>query len=598
MATFDPATFDSAAFDAGSSASETGSAVLPIIIRVGPVGSAALPLEIYTLPTSLLTGAASVCIGQGNQGAVWTAIVRINALDVSSHVLGEITVDAEEGAAAIAEITLRPPSGTVVDLTSWTGLPVTIDVADKRTGVARYPARLFTGVVDTPRLNHAARTISLSCTDDLQGIVAGMSNTELTALINGRSSPVVFDAAATGWTFAQNLLSTVAASLDVSPDGTLCVTSWTAKPVADILLDDLLLGDGSIAVDVADRAGLTNEVLIDFAYRFPRLKAEGHDVAYRSVDMTNFAQYLLDDNWFMQRAQVEAAISHAGGTIEQITYTPLPDEVIVVGAGVFTPSAADADLCMGFAAVVSFDYAQTIEEQHQILVRNARSVDRVGLRRESMSGALEGAYPDLVATETSIRAFKFEMSSTPPTNMATVLPGYTTSVDGTLTTDTNRAAADAAMETLIDQAKTRIRATHRRNQVSATVPLIPIIARDKTLRLEGDGVIAHGKCVRVLHRLNHDTGQATTDCAVALCSVAGVGITHDEDATEASDGTTSSTTAISTETTVVFNSGPDDDHEITITFPEVDADERNNNIVEIPSEIAAALVEDVFTVVL
>lgn len=574
---------------------------LPIIVTVtGPApasGQATLPIRVSVVPPVLLAGAQSVCIGDG-ASAVWRVLVTLNGVDMSDQLVGDVMIDASEGAARIAEFSLRPPAGTVLALATWTGKPVTIDVADYSTGVARYAMRRFTGVVNTPSLDQASRIIDLRCTDDLQGRCDGMTNAQLFTLIGGYDSPAVFDAAAKGWDYAQDRLSTIPASLDISPEGSLRVTPWVPKLTPDILLDDSLVGEGSLQVSVADRSQLVNQVAVEFDYRFPRVKAECYAVSYEYVNMTNFAAFVLASGWWLQRSQVEAAISAAGGTIESITYTPLPDEVVAVGSGYFTPSAADAELCMGFAASVSFDYAQSTEEHHRIAVRNARSITAAGLRRETITGALEGVYPDVTAAETSIKLYKDKATSIPPTDSATPEIGKTVSADVTLTAETNRAAANSAMRALIAVAKTRIWASHRGNTVTVTVPLIPAIDLDKTISIDADGVQAIGKCVRVVDRMSPDNGTAVSEVTVALCSVAGVGITHDEDPTEASTGTSAGAVNLTVSPTVVFNSGAAEDHEITITFPGVEEAERARAVTEIAATIAAPLVEDVFTVTL
>lgn len=561
------------------------------------LGSAALDLRVEVVPDALYAGSSSVCIG-GASAAVWTTVVQVNGLDVSSQLIGEIRVDAEEGAARIAEFTLRPPSGMLFAPSDWIGAAVIIDVADNSVGVPRYAMRLFTGVIDLPALDHASRAISIRATDDLQGRCESVSNATLLALIGGYDSPAVFDAAAQGWSYAQDRLSTVPASLDISPLGALRMTPWEPKASPDILLDASRVRDESISVSLAERSALVNQVSVEFDYRFPRVKAECYPIDFEYVNMTNFAAFLLADGWFLQRAQVDSAISSAGGTIESISYTPLPNEIIAVGSGFFTPSAADAALCMGFSATVSFDYAQTIEERHRITVQAPRSVDIVGPRRETITGALEGEYPDTVAVETGIKLYKDQAVTIPPADISTPVVSETTSTDVTLTTETNRDAANAAMRALIAMAKTRIYGSHRGHRVTATVPLIPAIDLDKTLRIEAGGVSAQGKCVRVAHRMNSDTAEAISEVSIAVCSIAGVGIVHDEDPTEASAGTSAGAAALTGAVNVVYNSGSAQDHKITITFPGVEEAERARAVTTIPATIAAPLIEDELVVLL
>lgn len=569
---------------------------LPGWVTVGEFGTATLPIALSVIPAGLLSGVESIGIGQGGDAAVWTAIVKIDDVDVTARVVGDIQVEANEGAARIANFTFRPANGTTVDLSSWTARAVTIEVADNSTGTPRYAQRLFTGVIDTTRLDMSSRLLAFDCTDDLQGRCDALNTTALAALIAGYASPVVFDATATGWSFAIDQLSTVPASLDISPVGELRLTPWQAKSVADIVLDADRAGDGSIQVSIADRAGLINSVTVEFDYRFPRVKAEMYSVEFTAVDMTGFAQWVLDRKYFLQRAQVNAAIEAAGATIASIIYTPLPTSIIAVGAGYFTPSAADLELCMGFSAAVTFDYAQTTEEQHRIAVVNAKSVDLVGTRASTVSGALEGAYPDLVAVESGIRLFRAEITKTPPQDMAVAVLNSTTSADASLSTETNRAAANAAMEALIAMAKVSIHASHRRNRVSVTVPLFTAIDLDKTLRIDADHVVAQGKCARVVHTLSPDTGVATSELQIAVCALAGTGYSHPEDATLAPTGSTAGSTALTGPVQVTFNAGENEDHVLAVVFPGVEDAERANAVIALPSTRAAAIAEDEFTI--
>ena len=96
--------------------------------------------------------------------------------------------------------------------------------------------------------------------------------------------------------------------------------------------------------------------------------------------------------------------------------------------------------------------------------------------------------------------------------------------------------------------------------------------------------------------MDADAGAATSEVTLSLCSVAGVGIVHDEDATTAPAGTTAGESSITTSPTVVFRNGASEDHTITITFPAVEEAERNGAAMVLPSSYAAPLVEDLFTV--
>lgn len=595
MAIFDPVLFDPVIFDAEPPVATSLS--VPVRVVVATPHALTLPVQVAVVPAAVLAGSAPVCQPTGGQAAVWVAVVSVDGIDRAGQVLGEIVIEAEEDAARIADFTLRPPPGTPLDLAGWTGLPVTIDVADWRTGSARYAMRLFTGVVDLPQVDIASGTVSLRCTDDLQGQVAALSNAQILALIGGRESAAVFDPAARGWAFAQDRLSTVAASLDLSPYGVPRLTDWAPKVTPDLSYDETAILDGSLRVEIADRASLVNTVEVAFDYRFPRVKADAYAVAYEFVNMTNFAAFVSAGGFFLQRAAVEAALSAAGASlVVPVAYEPLPTTSVPVGAGFWTPGPADGELCMGFTATVSFDFSQEITEQHRITVQAVKSVAAVGVRRKTIRGALQGEYPDLTAAETAAILYKADITSIPPTDTATPAAGMVTEADVTLAPGTDRDAADAAMEALIDVAKVDIHRAHRGNSVGGAVPCNPAIDLDKTLAIAAGGVTARGKVRRLVHRLDPDAGTAVTEFALALCSIAGYGITHDEDATAAPAGTSPTSTPVPGSPLVVYNSGATEDHVITITFPGVEEAERAAAERLLPSTVAAPLTEDLFTV--
>lgn len=546
---------------------------------------------VHSAPIAVAPTYGATSGGSGTAG-VWTALVSIDGASVSGKIVGEIRIECDEGGARIADLTYKPDPGATFTPAAWVGKSISIDVANYSSGSATSINRLFTGLIDTPTLNFEARTIGLRCTDNLQNIVEGMSAAAIdVAIPSGYTSPVIFDPAARGWSRAQDRLSTVPSVLDLTPYGALRLTAWAPKVTPDLTFTDSHVLDGSIAVSLASRNQLTNQVDIDFGYRFPRVKAEAYPVSFAYVSEGSIADYASALNWFLQRAAVEAAIKAAGGSIVTIVYTPLPGNPI----GSWIPGPYDGELCMGFEATVSFDYAQQIEEAHQITVSTPASISSVGTLRDRLSGALVGQYPPIVAVETAMTLFKNDIIGIPPQDTATPLLGYTTAANVTLTADTDRSAANAAMQALIATAKVRIWSAHRQNSVSAAVALNPGIDLDKTIELNVTGVQARGKCRSLTHRLSTDSGEAVTEFSLAICSIAGTGVTHTDTANTAPAGSAPIATPLLGTPTVVFNGGTTQDHVITITFPGVEEVERNKALVPLPSSYDAPITEDLFT---
>ena len=577
---------------------------LVLRLDVGVVATARLPVSVEIVPAAIAEGSETVGIGVGGAAAQPLARVLIDGVDMIDQVVGEITVEAEEGAARVADLTLCPPAGTEIALATWTGRSVEIFVGEGSTGALRAPLVLFRGVVDLPSVDLAARTLALRCTDGLQQRVAGLSRAQIDALVGGRWSPAVFDAAAQGWAYAQNRLSTVAASLELSADGVLRLTPWAAKPTADVTIGvggwdaDL---DGSVGVSLAERSELVNVVEIAFDYRFPRLKSRTYPLVYQYVDLTGFSAFFNAGNWFLQREAVLRAVQSAGGAVVgDPTWDAMPTSIMAPapgGAFWYPNPTVDGTLCRGFTLDVAFDHGQAQREAHKITVRNDLSVAAVGLRRASLSGALEGVYPDLAAAETALHLYRADQSAAQPTDVPAVVSGLMVDTDLTLTPETNRAAANAAMECLIDVAKVMIAAAHRRHEVTVTVPIMPVLDLDKTVALDAQGVTTRGKVRWLRHRLEPEACRFTTELRLAVSAVAGVGAGHWEDDTVAPEGTAAGTAALTEDATIEFHYGPAEDHEILITFPAVAAADRDQADTTIITTIAAAIAEDPLTVV-
>jgi hypothetical protein len=591
----------SALADVDAAASRVGEARLPVSISVVGYGTALLPVRVSVV-TPAIAGGGDTVADASTLAAVWGPVVRIDGADVTASVIGEIVVEAEEGSARIADLTLHVAPGTAVAVTSWTGRAVSIMIADMSSGVPLNALPLFNGLVDLPTIVPRSGKLALRCTDNRQAIISGLTREEIDALIpEGRYSAAVFDPGVASLMYANDRLSTVPAALDLSPTGALRLTEWAAKSVADLSFDDDQVLDESMAVDIAERSQIINRVDLTFSYRFPRVKAEGYEVNYNFLELnhTSFGYWVKDGNSFIQRAAIVAALESSGGSVVSIAYIPLPTTAKSIPGtdGFWLPSpATDGQFCLGFSAVVSFDYAQTIEETHQITVYNAASVAALGTLATTMSGALEGVYDDTVAVEQSILLYRQQVTHIPPKNLAPVVVGFTNSSNATLTTDSDRTAANAAMETLIAVAAVKIAEAHRQHRVSFDLPCTPVLDVDKTLAVVAGGVTAKGKVRRVTHRLNTDAGLATSSVELAICSLTGTGLLHDGDAVAAPAGTEDGPTNTLEAPVVTWNGLYLEDNVLTVSFPGVEEAERAKAQTTIETLHAAPLVEDVLEI--
>ena len=161
---------------------------------------------------------------------------------------------------------------------------------------------------------------------------------------------------------------------------------------------------------------------------------------------------------------------------------------------------------------LSVSTTQQIEEQYTITVSAPNSIAAVGTLPDKMQGRLKGVYPQVVAAENSMTLYRNDVSGIPRW-IWRPRPGLH---DGGRRDADDRhqsAAAQNAMQTLIQVAKTRIAGSHRHNYVTASVPLNPSLDLPLTVDINVPGLHAVGKVRTVAHVLSPETGQAVTNFA-------------------------------------------------------------------------------------
>lgn len=590
MSAFDPRLFDGAALDAAPVR-----ASLPVRVDVSAIEAAALPVRVSV-------AAGPVVTDGGEVAAVWALLVFVRGVDETANVIGEVTVEAEENAARIADIALHREHGTTVTPADWIGAPVEIWIANGGSGTPTDAVPIFTGAVEVPALTPGSGLLRLRCSDARQAMIDAMGADALTDLIGGLWSPAVFDKGAPMAVRAADLLSTIEASLDVVPGGGLRLTGWRdALPEISADADRVL--DNSVSVDFAERSGMTNRVTITFSHRFPRNKAEGYLIGYDilAVAQTSFGQWVKDGGQFLMRETVTRAIEAAGASIASVEWIELPTHAVALpnDSGFWLPNPAQHNLlCMGFGAVVAFDFHNETTETYGLTVQNAASIDRFGVIAEQMSGALEGLFEDPTAAEHATLLYKKKISTIPPRSTVPISVGYINSADVDLTVETDHAAAVDAMVTLIEIARVKIAAAHRRNSVTAMVPADLDVDLWSLVTVNASGVEATGKVRRVTHHLNADTGEATTEFTIAVSSCAGTGYNHGFTDSNIPDGTAA---GIGTEVDAVeitWNGLYGQDGVLTIAFPELFPDERNNAEAQITAVYETTIQENQLEVTL
>lgn len=501
-------------------------ATLPLRIAVGDGrATVALPMQItvadaatVALPMHVLIAAAAASLPPA-AGATqrWRLGVRIGGIDMSARVTGEVSIVAEEGAARTAELSIVAPAGAL-SIPAYVGKAVLLDLALlDAAGAVESSARLFTGVVDVPRIDVATRVLSLTCTDQLQEVIAVAPRAWVDLYVAGRWSKAVFGEPGDTWQYALDQLSTVPASLDLDAYRSPRVTQWRAKSAPDVSLGAGDVVDGSVEVDLASRADIRSQVSGDFQYRFYRLRGRGIQAQFNIGSVRDVASKGLD---MPSKAMIEQAVSGLSGwTLRgKIGWSEPPvgawgglaptDPVLII------TGAAAANLALGFSAFLSARWGQSITETTSITVRAAGEIAAAAGAREDLGTSTLDAEFDVA---------RWEASDDVEPALSVPLIGDV-ALDAATDATCDRSASSAGVTTTIARARTRILATHRLTQVRAQTAIRPAIDLDKTLLVDAMGVRAQGKCSRVEHTLSIDTGTAVTSFAVAISGYGAAGI--------------------------------------------------------------------------
>lgn len=591
MNAYDATAFDMAAFDT------------PAIVVSLPVRVEVSERETAALAVLVSVAAGPVITDGGPVAAVWALLVFVRGVDETSSVIGAVTVEAEENAARVADLTLYRDPGTVITPADWIGAPVEVWLANAAGGMPADAVPIFTGAVEVPLLTPGSGLLRLRCADGRQAMIDALDAAALDALCTGaRWSPAVFDKGAPRATRAADLLSTLEASLDVVPGGGLILTGWRDTLPEFLANDDRVL-DGSVAVDFAERSGMTNRVAVEFSHRFPRAKAEGYLIGFdiMAAHSTSFGYWVKDGGQFLARETVTLAIEAAGATIASIQWIELPTHAVRIPGteGSWLPNPAQhALLCLGFAAVVAFDFHGETTEKYALTVQNAASIARFGVIAEQMSGALEGLFEDPTAAEHATLLYKKKISTIPPRSTVPLEVGYVNSAEVELTAETDHAAAVEAMECLLAIARTKIAAAHRRNSVTAKVAADPALDLWNLVSVVASGVVATGKVRHVVHRFDSSSGEATTEFSLAISACAGPGFEHPFTASDVPDGTAAGQGSEVSAVNIAWNGGYGQDGVLTITFPEVSDVERNSAEAQISAVYETDINENQFEVTL
>lgn len=443
------------------------------------------------------------------QTLVWACRVRLGGEDVTAQVTGQVRVEREEGAAAIAEFSLYLPSAGV-DVIAWTGKPVEIYFQHLVQGVWVEEKR-FSGWLEQPTYDPRNRIVRCEATDRLQDLVEAMQVSEIDDLVGGLWTEDVFDPVdgRSRWDYALERLGTVPASLDRSVDGVLRVTPWTATVPIKVFGTGSTV-DQSLSVEMAKLSERVNRVELSISYRFSRLRERHQAYNWQHPEIqgwnedAGFCLWRRESSELPTTDMVESALNSAG-------YKLLAgaEMLLLPPTGVYcTPPAAwrnDYDNLLLAANVVGgMRWVQAITETYTLTVEAPESVAQAGevLRRDGASLESELDRADEWESE--------EFTGPAADAVQDALEDWVVDLreDGRL---------GASVQCQLATAATNILSAHRANRVSWQVPTNMALGIDlvHSVRLE-DRCLAVGKTFSIIDELDLEQQTAITTLVLAI----------------------------------------------------------------------------------
>lgn len=433
--------------------------------------------------------------------ARWTALVFLDGANISARVTGTVRIEAEESVSRLAQFTMKPLTGAI-NVDSWVGSAVAIHYVDDPEGTL-VQTQIFAGIANLADYDLSTGLVTISCTDNLQGFFESKTLAEILALIpSGKYADEVFGPREDGWQQALDVLKTVPKAFNLTGAGESELTSWDIPgPTVTYTASQIL--NSTLDIELMRARDIVNQVTIDFQYRYTRLHHREHGFGWNWG--TTFCDYFSFSHQLPNRDMVQAAANGAGWTVQGgLAYDTLPESGVYNcgGSVVWDISSADlGQIVINAAWTAVKRWSQTVTEKYTIVMSCAASQALFGVHVGEDGVGFQTDYDD-AQWDTSIDANT---------------PAWAVNVLGDYTEDQlDRVASDNVIETMMQLASTKIKATHRRSYLKAKVLIDPGLELSDSARINTANVDGTAKVFRMIHEMNINSGSATTEVTVAI----------------------------------------------------------------------------------
>lgn len=524
----------------GATSSGSGPTALnasaPILIsRIAWSGHAEAPISMAVRWAGSVSAPIRMVLSSGDAITRPEVRVLMDEVDVTARLTGQLIIEAEEDCARLADFDLVPIASGVNPI-SLTGQTVKIDFL-----VDNVPIRLFTGWIDKPVYDPVNGVLKMQCTDDLINVLGALTVDQITALVGGYYSISVSGEVADHYDYAKARLASRSASLDLDAYGVPRLTEWSGLPTFQQVTDADHL-DGTIQVDVADRADIRNEIRITLQYRYCRLRDRRAVIGWSALGALTATMQQL--GWqYPTLSTLSSAAGGSGWNLVSASYVMAPATVSVDIGGVTYYKDIPAGSVDGWVARMAQRHVQTITEKHVVTVTAPRSVEANGVLSETLQASASSSYDgttwesDLTAMPELIDGEIDWAPDIPRTGVAPVIPvvgsltggPYATTGSSSTCSGTSDALSlvdtfENVSKTMLAQANRRILASHRSGRVHLTLLIKPTLDLNTQLGIDTARVQASGKVAKFKHVIDLSTASATTEVSLAILGAGGVGV--------------------------------------------------------------------------
>lgn len=494
-----------------------------------------------------------VSISLGGQVIPKNQIVELNGS-------GDIVITKQEGDNTKADFSIMPGAGTY-NLFDYQGKAVTIDV---RIATGWY--RVFTGIVDVPRVRLIEEKITLSCIANRETLIRQKLTPYVASFgyysptVAGTVNDVVQEVAAR--------LETIPYSLDFDGSNNWQLAPWLPKATADFVYGSSAVYYDDPEVFIESGKDVINKINISFVYSYQRLHQRQMTYAYRYIGPIYNAPIQMSEDdvctkliyglTIPTKEMIRAAAETAGWKTSNMTFDRLWNGgwYDCAGAGVggssgklaWSPvqtTTTTAPLLQNGQPVLDSQgnqiyrsaiteiidqnefltigatwsarkrFSQNISESYTLTIQSPQSQSIYGVNEEDQSYSLQSDF-DPQGWEDS-KTYDSLYSGTQ-------VPSPTSNVTYYIDKDDNLGDFNQAMLAAINKASTRILSQHRDSRIEFSRFITPQMELHHTVELTGKWVTGKGKCRSIVHELNID-GEAKTKVELAVYRSIGSGST-------------------------------------------------------------------------